>query len=165
MKIRFILPIFVVICAAISLTGCSFFKKTIDVSDIQIEPPAGQFLYLDDSGNGVNLVSVQVEWGVSERDYSSFPDGSRVHKGDPIIIVSGTIECQVMGIRYATLFATGYDAKGNVVSRTLDEGPKVGLIGFELEPRVEFTLHLSAADNIQIIKLQFPDKLYDIPPP
>ena len=120
MKIRFILPIFTVICVVISLSGCSLFNKNIDVSDIQIEPPAGQFLYLDDSGNGVKLVSVQAARGVSERDYSSFPDGSRVHKGDHIIIVSGTVECQVMGTRYAILFANGYDAKGNVVSRTLD---------------------------------------------
>jgi len=166
MQIRFILPITTIICGVISLTGCSFFKKTIDVSDIQIEPPAGQFLYLDDSGNGVKLISVQVERRVSERDYHPvFNKGTIVHKGDPIIIVSGIIECQVVDTKYATLFATGYDTKGNVVSHTLDEGPFIGLIGFELEARFEFTLHLSAADNVQLIKLQFSDRLYDMPPP
>lgn len=134
------------------------------LTSISINPSPGAFLV--NSGNissEVVLKDVQVYKGASDKRYSGLK--LTVNTGDPVLVVSGSIQNKHPENKEIAMYAEGYDAEGKQVAWTLDAAHIVGQIGRHLEKDEtgQFTLHLNIADNLKSIRI-FANN-YSITPP
>jgi len=143
-----------------------FNSSTVGTLEITVTPSPGS--YLSNSQNvssEVLLKDVQVTREVSDKPYA-LPWSSALPKaGEPILVVSGSIQNNHKQNKEIAMYAEGYDATGKQVSWTLDAAPFLGCIGLHLEndETGQFTLHLNMADNIKSIRI-FANN-YSITPP
>lgn len=102
----------------------------------------------DDPGGAIRFSGVTLTSGRLAEDYSS-PWWGDHHQGELFYLISGRVYNSSENRCWVAYHAYGYDASGNQVSFTLDEGPIAGIAQTGLEPGVteEFTLHLTWADN------------------
>ena len=82
-------------------------------------------------------------------------NGKYYDVGDLCLEINGKLRNTTNEKLYLTFGANGYDEKGTDVSWTLDWGPIIGLeyIGVPPGTVVDFTLHLSWAENVKVIKI------------
>jgi hypothetical protein len=136
------------------------------LTSVAITPSPDAFLV--NSGNissQVLLKNVQVYKGVSDKKYSGLDPKLAVNAGDPVLVVSGSIQNKHPENKEIAMYAEGYDAEGKQVAWTLDAAHIVGQIGIHLEKDKtgQFTLHLNIADNLKSIRI-FANN-YSITPP
>ena len=88
-----------------------------------------------------------------------------INIGDPILIVSGSIQNNHQENKEIMMYADGYDKAGKQVAWTLDASSIAGQIGLHLETGETgtFTLHLNFAENIKSIRI-FGNNYSQIPP-
>jgi hypothetical protein len=139
---------------------------TVLTSIIPVTPSPGAFLV--NSGNissQVLLKDVQVYKGVSDKRYSGLDPKLAVNAGEPVLVVSGSIQNKHPENKEIAMYAEGYNAEGKQVAWTLDAAHIVGQIGRHLEKDEtgQFTLHLNIADNLKSIRI-FANN-YSITPP
>ena len=144
-----------------------FNSSTVGTLEITVIPSPGS--YLSNSQNissGVSLKGIQVNKGVSDKQYVSirYPTHT-VNVGESILVISGTIQNKHEENDEIDMWAEGYDETGKEVAWTLDAAHLPGHIGLHLEndETGQFTLHLNMADNIKSIRL-FANN-YPITPP
>lgn len=131
-------------------------------------PPVGSYLAnAENKSSEVWLKDVQVRNGVSEKLYHTvpwYPPGT-VSIGEPILVVTGTVQNRHRTNKEIAMYAAGYDEAGNQVAWTLDIAQIAGQIGLHLENNEEgpFTLHLNVAENIKTIRIYA--NSYPIVPP
>lgn len=143
------------------------FGQAIAVKLISIIPSPGAYLTNSENvSSEVLLKEVQVNKGVSDKQYISpwYPAGT-VNVGEPILIVSGSIQNKHKGNKEIAMYAEGYDVTGKQVAWTLDAAHIAGQIGLHLENEEigQFTLHLNSAGNIKSIHI-FANN-YSVTPP
>jgi len=131
---------------------------------IKISPETGTIL-VDSRGepSEVLLKSIQINEGVCEQQY--FPYYTKVDVGDPILIVSGTIQNNHKENIWISMWAEGCDETGEVVGWTLDYSHLMGRILLDLETGEtgEFVIHMNYAYNINSIGIYANN--YPIVPP
>lgn len=154
----------IIVIVPIILVACT---GSGSVSSIQIFPAAGTYLTnSQDISSEVLLIEVEVSQGISDQDYIDvwYPKGS-VYAGEPIIVVSGSIQNTHKQYKEIAMYAEGYDSKGELVSYTLDRAHIQGQIGIHLENEEtgQFTLHLNMAKGIKSIRL-FANNYAETPP-
>jgi hypothetical protein len=125
--------------------------------------------YLTNSENvssEVWLKDVRVSKGISEKQYTApwYP-AHTVNIGEPVLVVSGSIQNKHQENKEIAMYSEGYDEAGKQVAWTLDASHIVGQIGLHLENEEtgQFVLHLNMAENITSIRI-FANN-YPITPP
>ncbi len=133
---------------------------TVDNSTITFIPGPGSYLWNSDNVTlKVVLIDVKVEAGVCDQDYSPWLAGTdqppRIKKGEPCLIVSGTIRNTGKEKSEFLLRAEGYDDKGKWVSVTLDAAYIAGRISVTAEPgeNKDFTMHVNINEDLKTIRL------------
>ncbi|AKG54408.1 hypothetical protein DGWBC_1794 [Dehalogenimonas sp. WBC-2] len=106
----------------------------------------------------VLLKNVLIDKGISCQNYglpSFISTGQPVQIGDPIWLITGTVQNQHPEYNYIAIWANGYDDKGNMVAVTLDSAHIVGQILLYLEngETGTFTLHLNMASNLKSVHI------------
>jgi hypothetical protein len=147
-----------------------FVKPSEDVtlSDVSIQPSVGEYLYRDNiTSQGTILKAVSVRSGILDKDYQLLSTNTEYKKGEHCLLVTGQVESQLDQYEYMTMFARGYNARGDVVAQVLDCGPICGVIAVDLPPGGfgGFIIHLNTAPDVVRIELIPSKQLYDIPPP
>ena len=96
---------------------------------------------------------------------SKWPGVNAINAGDPILIVSGSIQNKHPVNKEIVMYAEGYDAMGNQVGWTFDAPHIIGQISLHLETEEtsEFTLHLNFTENVKSIRIFASN--YSVPPP
>lgn len=135
------------------------------VTKITLAPSLGS--YLLDSENEpseVLLQTVQMNKGISDKQYNSVNLNHPINVGKDILEINGTIQNNDQINKYITLYAEGYDTKGKQVVWTLDAYIQ-GYIVIHLETgeTSEFTLHLNFTENVKSIRIYASN--YGVPPP
>jgi hypothetical protein len=106
---------------------------------------------------GIQLGPATVVTNILERAGQNGWRGGYFNAGDPCLLVSGVMQNNTDGDWLVHYYAYGYDAEGNEVSWTLDvdPGPLSGIVNMDISARTseDFTLHLSWAENINLIKI------------
>jgi hypothetical protein len=135
------------------------FKPSIAVetnSFITIRPFPGDYLTnSQDVSSQVLLIDVQVNSGITEKEYFGLAPTGIVKIGEPILVVSGRIQNKHPENKEIAMWAAGYDEVGNQVSWTLDAAHIIGQIGIHLEKDElgQFTLHLNTAQKMKGIRI------------
>jgi hypothetical protein len=125
--------------------------------------------YISDSQNQssqVLLQSITIENGTSEKQYlPGLYVKTTVNAGEKVMVIKGSIKNTHPDNKEITMYAIGYDVTGKEVAGTIDAAHIAGQIGMHLEngETGDFTLHLSYAENIKVIRI-FADTFL-IPPP
>ena len=133
-----------------------FKPSNAEVLEITVTPAPGS--YLTNSQNissQVLLKNIQVTKEVSDKPYA-LPWSSALPKaGEPILVVSGSVQNKLKENDEIDMWAEGYDETGKQVAWTLDAAHLPGHIGLHLENEEtgQFTLHLNMADNIKSIRI------------
>ena len=85
--------------------------------------------------------------------------------GEPILIVSGTIQNKHNENTWIAMYAVGYDETGEEVGGTLDYSSIFGqiLVNLENEETGGFIIHMNYAYNIYSIRIYA--NTYSYPPP
>ncbi len=140
---------------------------TVQSISIPISPASDSLLTNSESvSSQVLLIDAQVNKGVSDKQYMNpwYP-AHTVNPGDPILVISGSIQNKRPENKEIAMYAQGYDASGQQVAWTLDAAHIAGQIGLRLEKDEtgQFALHLNAAENIKSIRI-FANN-YSIAPP
>ena len=135
------------------------------VTKITLAPSPGS--YLLDSENEpseVLLQTVQMNKGISDKQYNSVNLNHPINVGKDILEINGTIQNNDQINKYITLYAEGYDTKGKQAVWTLDAYIQ-GYIVIHLETgeTSEFTLHLNFTENVKSIRIYASN--YGVPPP
>ncbi|MFC1865364.1 hypothetical protein ACFLYB_01455 [Chloroflexota bacterium] len=103
----------------------------------------------------VLLRNFQTDEGVSDEQYSSpwYPSHT-VNVGEPILIVSGTIQNKHNENTWIEMWAEGYD-KGNQVAWTLDAAHLAGyiLLNLETDETGEFTIHMNYSEDVSFVRI------------
>ncbi len=146
----------------------SLAKSSIGVADsISISQSPGSYLTNSENvSSEVLLKDVQGNKGISDKRYiSPWYPAVTVNVGEPILIVSGSIQNKHKENKEIAMYAEGYDDTGKQVSWTLDAANIAGQIGLHLENEEtgQFTLHLNTAENIKSIRI-FANN-YSVTPP
>jgi hypothetical protein len=102
----------------------------------------------------VTFKELSLETGTLDRDYLN-PWAGSFQQGDTCFLLTGIIRNGYDEGCWVAYHATGYDASGNTISYTLDEGPIVGVAQVYIKGNsaVEFTLHLNWSEDVHIIKI------------
>ena len=108
------------------------------------------------------LRGFQVDEGVSDEQY--WYPSHIVNVGDPILIVSGTIQNKHKENTWIDMWAEGYDKSGEQVAWTLDDAHLSGhiLLNLETDEKGEFTIHLNYSEDVFV---RFYANNYPVPPP
>jgi hypothetical protein len=133
---------------------------------VTLTPAPGTYLFnSQNESSKVLLKSVQIEKSISDKDYFGVGLAETINAGEPLLIVSGTVQNNNPTNKEIMMYAVGYDKTGKQVSWTHDASSIVGQIGFHLETgeTAEFTLHLNFAENIKAINI-FANNYSQIPP-
>ncbi len=104
----------------------------------------------------VLLRSFQIDEGISNELYfSPWYPSHIVNMGEPILIVSGTIQNKHKENTWIDMWAEGYDKTREQVSWTLDAAHLAGhiLLNLENEETGEFEIHLNYSDDISSINI------------
>jgi hypothetical protein len=127
----------------------------------------GSYLFnSQNESSGVLLQTVKMEKSVSDKYFGSIhPEIDSVNTGDPILIVSGTVQNNHPANTWINMYAIGYDAAGKQVALTLDASNLVGLILLNLKSGETgtFTLHLNYTENVKSIRI-FASNYDQVPP-
>jgi hypothetical protein len=117
-----------------------------------------------DESSEVLLQAVQINKGVSDKQYTSVNLNHPINQGKDILEINGTIQNNSLINKFITLYAEGYDTKGKQVVWTLD-GNIQGYLVIHLETGEtgEFTLHLNFTENVKSIRLFASNS--SVPPP
>jgi len=123
-----------------------------------VSPSVGTYLTNSkDRSSELLLLVIQFDQVGSHREYRyrDSEDRQTIKLGDPILVISGSLQNRHRAYRKITMYAQGYDAAGEQVSWTLDAAHLPGEIGLDVEPGhiAEFTLHLNLADDIESIHI------------
>ncbi len=120
----------------------------------------------NDPEGDISFDNLTVEGGFLDRDYyplSASPELAKV--GSPCFLVSGNITNKSDKQYWVAYFARGYDKSGNIVSRTLDTGPIIGIAvkGFNGKSTESFVLHSIWSENVSVFNIR--SQKSTIPPP
>jgi hypothetical protein len=117
--------------------------------DIKIEPAIGSCLT-----PGIILEKASVSVTTLDKPFSSL-EGSYFNTGDRCILITGTLRNDTGQEWQVAYHAEGYDIDGNRVSSTLDAGPRLGLLAFDIPAKSsrDFTLHLNWVENVTPIRI------------
>jgi hypothetical protein len=133
------------------LVGC------VNKQEIAIIPAPGS--YLRDSQNissEVVLQTVKLTKGVSDKQYRSVgTKNTIVNAGEPIWVLSGSIQNKHSTNKEITMYAEGYDDDGRVLSWTLDAAHILGQIGLHLDTGAtsDFSLHMYFSEEITTVRI------------
>ena len=119
-------------------------------------PAPGTYLFNSQNvSSEVLLQTVQIEKSISEKEYYGVGLSKTINAGEPLLIVSGTVQNNHPTNKEIMMYAVGYDKTGKQVAWTHDASSIVGQIGFHLETGEtgEFTLHLNFVENIKAIRI------------
>jgi len=134
---------------------------------ITLTPAPGTYLFnAQNQPSEALLKNVQINKEVSDKQYLTVgPTISTISIGEPILIVSGSIQNNHPTNKEITMYAEGYDKAGKQVAWTLDAAQIAGQIGLHLETGEtgEFTLHMNFDENIKAINI-FASSYSQIPP-
>ncbi len=120
-------------------------------------PSAGEYLSTSPNGDHSELLllAVVVEQVESSEEYKYGPRDDRhaILRGDPVLVVRGTVQNRHRTYTQIGMHAAGLDETGERVSYTLDASYLPGTIALNIEPGEigEFLLHMNAADNLKTI--------------
>jgi hypothetical protein len=142
-------------------------EASVDLTAVSVSPSPGAYLANSENvSSRVLLTDVQVNQGISDKQYiSPWYPAHKVNSGDPVLVVSGSIQNQHQENKEIAMYAEGYDAAGKQVAWTLDAAHIAGQIGLHLEKEAtgRFTLHLNLAEDMRSIRI-FANN-YSITPP
>jgi hypothetical protein len=136
------------------------------VTKVTLTPAPGTYLFnSENTSSEVLLKSVQIDQGINDKQYFGVGLSETINTGEPLLIVSGTVQNNHPTNKELMMYAVGYDKTGKQVTWTHDASSIVGQIGFHLETGEtgEFTLHLNFAENIKAISI-FVNNYSQIPP-
>ena len=132
--------------------------------EIAVVPGPGSMLTTPNGGlSKVLLESFQIEATASDQQYDFFPNNP-VKPGDPILLLTLTIQNTHPEYKIVGISAVGYDASGAQVARTLDDFLHAKAwteLGYQ--EIGEITLHLSFSKNIKSIKIFGNNYQYPVP--
>ena len=140
--------------------------STVETFSMSVSPPPGN--YLTNSQNvssEVLLKDLQVTKEVSDKPYAVPWSSAMPKAGEPILVVSGSIQNNHDQNKEIAIYAEGYDETGKQVAWTLDSAHIIGQIGIHLEngENGEFTLHLNFVETTTFIRI-FANN-YQVTPP
>ena len=134
-------------------------------TEVTLTPSSGSYLAnAKDESSEVLLQAVQINKGISDKQYTSVNLNHPIKAGKDILEISGTVQNNSLINKFITLYAAGYDTKGKQVVWTLD-GNIQGYLVIHLETGEtgEFTLHLNFTENVKSIRLFASNS--SVPPP
>jgi hypothetical protein len=132
---------------------------------IVIEPSPGTILT---TSNGepskILLKNVQIEQTVSDRQFDQLIPNQTIKPGDPILLVTLSIQNMHPAYKIIGVSAIGYDVSGAQVARTLDDALH-GMAWTQLEYQEigEITVHLNFSKNTKLIKIFGNNYQYAVP--
>ena len=139
----------------------------VDDTSVTLKPGPGSTLYnMDNVSSGVLLMDVLVEKGICDKDYFPLQIPPRViKKGEPCIIVSGTVLNTDKDNFELAMWAEGFSKDGQRVSWTIDSAHITGQIGLRVEygKTGDFIIHMYPDENLETIKVFSAG--YEITPP
>jgi hypothetical protein len=99
------------------------------------------------------LLAVQVEETPSNREYHCHETDETIHPGDPVLVVTGTLQNRHRTYPHIYMHADGYNAAGEQVAWTLEGAGLPGQVQCCIEPGQtgEFTMHLNPAADLATI--------------
>ena len=112
----------------------------------------------------VLLENIQIERTVSDKQYDQLIPNRTIKPGDPILLVTLSIQNMHLGYKIVGISAVGYDASGVQVAQTLDDVLHA-MVWTQLEYQEigEITLHLNFSKNIKLIKIFGNNYQYPVP--
>jgi hypothetical protein len=108
---------------------------------------------LDDPEGDISFTNVTIKKGIFSKTY--FNQNGKQEINDPCWLITGVIRNKSGKRLWVAYHASGSDKSGKEVSRTLDEGPIIGVaqLSFEQTFSENFTLHQSWSDNVTVFRI------------
>jgi len=120
-----------------------------------VSPPIGSYLTSGSKGtpSELLLLSVQVAEVPSEKQYYCHGNDGVIRPGDPVLVVTGTLQNRHRTYPHVYMHADGYNAAGEQVAWTLEGAGLPGQAQCYIAPGQagEFTLHLNPAADLATI--------------
>jgi hypothetical protein len=111
----------------------------------------------DELAEGIILEQAAVAFDILSRSGEVVHRFELYNAGDLCLVIKGKMRNTSEKDLLVNFFAVGYDEDGNEVSWTLDvePGPISGIANIDVPSQsvVDFTLHLSWAENVKVIKI------------
>ena len=146
--------------------GVVFLTRAPQPMKVKLTPAAGIYLYTAKSDSSkVLLKTVKIEKNIADKQYFGVWGAKTINTGDPLLILSGTVQNNHATYKEIIMYAEGYDKTGKQIAWTYDASGIVGQIGLHLETGEigTFTIHLNFDENITSIRI-FADN-YAVTPP
>jgi hypothetical protein len=108
---------------------------------------------LDDTEGDISFDNITVSKGIFSKTY--FDRNGKQEINDPCWLITGVIKNKSGKRLWVAYHASGLDKSGKEVSRTLDEGPIIGVAQLSIEKTFSenFTLHQSWSDNVTVFRI------------
>jgi hypothetical protein len=109
---------------------------------------------MDDPEGDISFDNIMIKKGIFSKTY--FNQNGKQEINDPCWLITGVIKNKSGNRCWVAYHASGSDKSGNEVSKTLDEGPIIGVaqLSFEKTSSENFTLHQSWADNVTVFRIR-----------
>ena len=133
--------------------------------EIAVVPGPGSMLTTPNGEfSKILLEDVQIERTVSDKQYDQLIPNNPIKPGDPILLLTLTIQNTHPEYKIVGISAVGYDALGAQVARTLDDVlHAMAWTQLEYQQIGEITLHLNFPKNIKSIKIFGNNYQYPVP--
>lgn len=131
-------------------------SDSADVSDVRVDPAPGAMLF---EPGDIALRQVSLSLGVLEKRVFDYDAGA------PCFVLTGYVTNLHEENRYVIMSGEGCDAAGEIVSRTVDSAPIMGVFELDLDQNESgaFTMHVPYAQGVERIRL-FGATYFDPPP-
>jgi len=108
---------------------------------------------MDDKEGDISFDNISVSKGVFSKTY--YNQNGKQEINDPCWVITGVIKNKSGKRLWVAYHANGQDKAGKETSRTLDEGPIIGVaqLSFEGTFSENFTLHQSWSENVSVFHL------------
>jgi len=154
-KMKMLIGLLVLGVALLSV-GVVFLTRAPQQMKVTLTPAQGSYLLNSQSDSSeVILKTVKIEKVIADKQFIGVWGAKTINTGDPLLILSGTVQNNHPTNKEIMMYAEGYDKTGKQIAWTYDAAGIVGQIGLHLETGEinTFTIHLNFDENIKSIRI------------